>query len=87
MPQYTIFSSRDVKSESFGQPFFALHVGLAIRALTDAVNNHREPSDLSNHPEDFILFELGSFDSSTGTITPLEAPRSVVNCLTLVKTA
>lgn len=41
----------------------------ALRMFNDTVNNPN-PTNISEHPEDFSLFSLGTFDDETGNITP-----------------
>jgi len=65
-----VFSTFDRASEAFSPPFAAPHSGVAIRSFQDAVNNPNKDSDLCNHPDDFDLYEIGEFDSSTGLLTP-----------------
>ena len=62
-----VFTVYDDKSEAYLQPFFLDTVGQARRAITDCVNdvNHQ----FCKHPSDYTLFELGTFDDSTGEFT------------------
>ena len=53
------------------------HVGIAVRAFTDQVNNPQSGGDLYNHPQDFALYEIGSFDDTSGVITPLSIPKLI----------
>ena len=41
----------------------------AIRGFIDAVNSGKTDNDLVNHPDDFTLYELGTFNSANGLIT------------------
>lgn len=59
-----MFSVYDEKSEAFLLPFFLQTKGQAIRAITDCVNDTNHT--FYKHPSDYTLFELGSFDDSTG---------------------
>lgn len=65
-----VFSVFDRASESFAPPFAAPHEGVAIRGFQDAVNNPKRDTDLSNHPDDFDLYAIGEFNSTTGILTP-----------------
>lgn len=58
---YTIYDS---KAEAYLRPFFAPTKGLAIRSVSDAVNNPQE--NLHKYAADYTLFEVGIFDDSTG---------------------
>lgn len=60
-----VFAVRDRAADSFGQPFFDVARGRAIRSFTDELNKN-ENSPLSAHPEDFDLYFLGMFNDQTG---------------------
>lgn len=62
-----IFTTYDSKAEAYLQPFFLPSRGEAIRAWQDVVNDQK--TQFNKYPEDFTLFELGEFDSRSGTIT------------------
>lgn len=69
-----MFTVYDSKAEAYMQPFFMQSVGAALRAFSDTVN---DPSHaFSKHPEDYILFELGTYDDATASIQQ-NAPRSL----------
>lgn len=70
-----IFAVRDSKTEAFLQPFFMPARGAAIRGFTDAVN---DPSHgMGKHPEDYTLFEIGSFDDESGALVSHPSPQSI----------
>lgn len=61
-----MYSLRDSKAESFGNPFYALNDTVASRMVLIAA---RDPNSLLNcDPKSFDLYCLGSFDDSTGQI-------------------
>lgn len=78
MPKMKLFASHDKKAEQFMQPFCAHHAGIAVRGFEDAILRSSTPTDISNHPEDFDLYELGEFDGDTGRLTPLDAPQMIL---------
>lgn len=59
---YAVF---DVKSEAYLQPFFFKTHGLAIRAITDCVND--ENHQFCKYASDYTLFHVGIFDDSNGS--------------------
>lgn len=59
------FAIYDSKGLMYGVPFFMPQTGMAIRAFTDLVNDGQ--SSVSRHPTDYVLYEIGSYDDSTGT--------------------
>lgn len=66
------FTVYDGKAKTFSSPFFMITVGMALRGFEDLVNDPKTVP--SRHPEDFVLYECGTFDDQTGLmeyITPL----------------
>lgn len=61
-----IVAVRDIKVEAFGQPQFVASIAAALRSFGDQVNDVASKSNLSLHPEDFELYELGEYDDATG---------------------
>lgn len=64
--RYKVLAVRDRAIDAFGQPFFSVSVGGAIRGFSDEVNRAGENNQLNKHPEDFDLYLLGEFDDATG---------------------
>lgn len=71
----------DVKSETYTAPTVHPARGHAIRSFGDGVNSGQ--GVLSDHPEDFTLFEIGDFDPLTGEINLYEAKEAVANGIDL----
>lgn len=65
----TIYAIRDIKAEHFLPPFISFNDNTASRQLSDAVNS--EGHDFNRNPADYSLWNLGSFDASTGVITAI----------------
>ena len=61
-----IFTIWDAKAEAYQRPFFANTNAMAIRSVTDAVNDSSHP--LGQHPEDYSLFAIGEFDELTAKV-------------------
>lgn len=61
-----IFSIYDTKAETYSAPFTKLTVGLAVRDFTDAANN--ADNMIGKYPHDYALFEIGTFDETSGKI-------------------
>lgn len=61
-----VMSVRDRAADVYGQPFFSTSVGGAQRSFGDEINRKDAQNALSNHPEDFDLFQLGVYDDNTG---------------------
>lgn len=76
---YKMLAVFDVKAEAYMRPWVARSSGEAIRSFSDEVNQGNKESPLVHHPEDFILYELASWDESSGVVSPLDKPRALVS--------
>lgn len=65
-----IFALYDLKSGAHGTPFFMHHVGEAVRACIDLGSDLN--TTVGRHPADFALHELGTFDTDTGLLAPMQ---------------
>lgn len=63
MNMYSIF---DVKTDTFGVPFFAPSHGSALRSFQDLANDKN--TTVGRHPEDFKLVCVGLFDDHSAVI-------------------
>ena len=80
MKIYAVF---DDKARVYGTPQFMLTDGIAIRTLADVV---KEPSSMiAKHPEDFSMYELGSYDEASGKITAHENPVFLIRAVSLIE--
>lgn len=61
-----LFAVRDRATDQFGTPMFLITTGQAIRGFSDEINRADRENQLNQHPEDFDLYELGEWESSTG---------------------
>lgn len=78
-----MFSIRDSKAEAFLQPFFSQNRNTAIRAFENTVNLSDNP--MNQHPEDYHLFEVGSFDQASGEVIPSTQPVAVMGAVEVHK--
>ena len=67
-----IVSVKDSAAQAFGRPIFVPSNAVAIRSFRDEVNRKDSTDDLSRHPDDFELYEVGVFDDATGIIEVTE---------------
>lgn len=81
MKMLTIFSIYDQKADAFIQPWFLPNTATGIRAFSDAANDPE--TNMCKHPEDYTLFELGTFDPSKGKIKLHKVPLSLGLALTM----
>lgn len=74
--KYTIVCIRDSASESYGPPQVVPARGSAIRGFQDAVNTpgSSQANAMHDHPEDFELYAMGTFDDFTGTFEISKSP-------------
>ncbi|QKI28884.1 VP5 [Trichosanthes kirilowii gokushovirus] len=77
MTTFVVCAVRDAAMAAFNRPFFAPAVGAAIRSFTDEVNRKVEGNPLAAHPEDYELFQLGSWNDETAVFAQLEQPHSL----------
>lgn len=80
--QYKVFAVLDSKASCYGMPVFFSNDAQAIRAFGDVVS--REKSTFGEHPEDYTMYRVGSFDDNSGALTG-EVPVFVAKALDFVK--
>lgn len=59
---------RDRVADVYGQPAFVVSLGSAIRGFGDECrrpHSVERPNAFNQHPDDFELFHVGSFDDET----------------------
>lgn len=69
---YTVFDS---KTGAYMQPFFMAAKGAAIRAFSDLVNDSQHT--FGKHPEDYVLFEIGTYDDLSAELVSYSSPQSL----------
>lgn len=77
MTVYVVVSVRDRAVDAFGRPAFVAAVGAAIRSFQDELNREHGDNQMWLHPDDFDLYELGSWDDHNGVMLQLERPRQI----------
>lgn len=75
---FKIFAIRDRATDSFGNPMFLVSTGQAIRSFTDEVNRAEKDNQLYQHPDDFDLYMLGEYDTSTASFTTNGPPTQIL---------
>jgi len=80
----TIVSVKDRAVDAYNRPFYVPTIGSAIRSFTDEVN--RKESEMQAHPEDYDLYDMGTFCDQTGTFLPPEGgiPRVISRAQDLI---
>lgn len=67
MKMYTV---KDVKTGIFNAPVYCHNTAHAMRVMSSVFQNDEHQYSL--WPEDFTLYEVGSFDDNTGVITGVD---------------
>lgn len=70
-----MFSLYDTKLEGFNRPFFLQTVAVARRAILDITQDKTHAA--AQHPGDFCLYELGTFDDHTSQIEQMLPPKRI----------
>ena len=80
----TIVAVKDRAVDAYNRPFYVPTIGAAIRSFTDEVN--RKESEMQAHPEDYDLYDMGTFCDQTGTFLPPEGgvPRVISRAQDLI---
>lgn len=84
--KYKVFALKDSAAQAFGAPIFHPSTGALLRNFSDQVNGKGgERGPLSEHPEDFELYELGMFDDADASFQLLPTPSLVSRMKDLVR--
>lgn len=62
-----IYSVYDMKAKIYGKPFYMVNEAVCLRSVTQSLCEG--DSDLRHHPEDFLLYHMGTFDDQTCEIS------------------
>lgn len=74
----TAYSLYDSSAKLYTSPFFCASEQQALRGVEAAFN--QENTNLAQYPQDFTLYEIGTYDESTGYIESLDIPVKIINC-------
>jgi len=69
-----IFTVYDSKAEAYSRPMFFESKGVAIRSFMDTLKNQEHP--FAQHPEDFTLFHIGSWEDHNAQFIQNKTPIS-----------
>lgn len=64
-----LYSVKDNKAGTYGTPFFQPGDVQATRIFSAEINRAAADNLLYTHPDDFDLYELGSYDEQTGQVS------------------
>lgn len=83
MSKLIVASVRDQKADAFMQPIFTVTRGTAERSFAQALKDKDSP--FAQTPEDYSMWELGTFDEASGVIEPHpHGPQLMVQALQLL---
>ncbi len=68
---FRIFVVFDSKARAYLPPFFMPEAGQAVRVFADMCKDSSHA--FGKHPEDYTLFEIGTFDDREGRLLQLKA--------------
>lgn len=78
-----IFTVFDSAAGGFLDPFTAPTIEVAIRGFRELVNT--QDHQFNRFPEDYTLFQLGTFNVETGQVSPLDTPHPLGVAVTYLK--
>jgi hypothetical protein len=74
-----MYSVYDKKALLFGQPNFMLNDQLALRSFSDGVRD--TTNAIGKHPDDYALYELGSYNEVNGSIETVTPPLLIAEAI------
>lgn len=72
-----ILTVKDRATDEYGNPMFLVSIGQAVRSFGDEVNRQDPQNNLYNHPDDYDLYHLGTYDTANAKFEMLENPERV----------
>ena len=69
---HVVVSVFDSAAEVYGPPMLFAAAGAAVRSFSDAINGGDKSSAVAQHPDDFVMFKIGTFDDVKGEFLALE---------------
>lgn len=70
--QKVVCSVFDTKAAVYSNPFYSVNTAVAARDFAHGCNDPN--SALHRNPDDYILYQVASFDDETGLFTPCVPP-------------
>lgn len=71
--KFVVLAVFDSAAQAYMRPIFAPAVGTVVREFSDELNRKDAGNEMSKHPDDYVLYQLGHWDDQTGmfeTATP-----------------
>lgn len=80
---FNVFAIYDTAVQTWRPPLYARSKGEILRSFVDAVNNPQ--TEFAKHPEDYTLFELGTWDDDKCKFDLLKTPVSIGKAIEYLK--
>jgi len=74
-----VYSIKDAKAGTYGNPFYAINDGVATRSFEQAASDPQ--TTIHANPEDFNLYKIGTFDDNEGIITSEAQPQFITGAI------
>jgi hypothetical protein len=72
-----VYTIKDAKTNAFANPFYSVNDATAIRSFEQAAADPN--TTISQFPEDFSLYKLGTFSDESGEFTLEKTPQFIAN--------
>lgn len=77
MAKLIVLAVLDSAVSAFNRPFFVPARGAGIRAFMDEVSRKSPDNAMNNHPYDFALYDLGTWDEESGIFESKSVPERI----------
>lgn len=67
--KFHVICLRDIKGNQHEAPMFVNNIQVAIRDISDMINDPEKRFNWQKHPEDFELWHLGLWDNESAEFT------------------
>jgi len=69
----------DAAVGAFNRPFFVPSLGAALRSFGDECIRQHPDNLMYQHPADYALYKVGTFDEESGVLVPLAVPERLAS--------
>ena len=81
-----MYSIYDVKSEFYGTPVLFHSEEDAKRGFASLLSNPNTKSMYADYPEDYRIFQIGTFNDNNGSLDTLKTPKLICELVSLQRT-
>lgn len=83
--QFLILSLRDIKADLFHPPIYSANLMVTLRDIGDHIQAGTAQEHWVKHPQDFELYQLGTWDSATGETVSEKRQITALSSLAIAK--